>query len=519
MKSVSSGKKLRFAFGRINQETNALSPVTTEIADFRSCHLVEGAELLASCAKDRVEVQSFAKNAELSGFVQACERAGDVELVPLSSAWAVPGGPLSRACYEDVVERLLKPLRRAGPLDGLYLCLHGAMGVDGVAEPEGEIIRRARAIVGDDVPIVVTYDLHGNVTRQVMEGCSALIAYATNPHRDHKSTGAKAARMLLGAAREGVTLTTTWRSLPMLLGGGTTIDLFPPLLQIFRRMRALEKSGEILSASLLTVHPWNKHPELGWSVVVTTRGDRAKAERIADELAERAWAVRHQLPPKFETAADAIAKARAASVRRKLGAVLLADASDVVSAGAPGESTALLKTVVEKGQGMVCYVPIRDPAAIEELWKKSEGDVVEVSLGGKLDPARNAPLDVTAVLERKAKSHGVERMAVLAVGTVKILVVEGPCLAIRPAFFENAGLNCWKADVIVVKNFFPFRMFFLAHARLTMYVRTAGVTDFDASFSLPFAGAVWPRDVVGDWREADRRRRGLDVTEPMSRAA
>lgn len=518
-------RPLRFAFGRINQETNALSTVPTEKKDFAGVHLVEGEALLACCAPDQTEAEGFLKNAELSGFVRACRKSGDVDLVPLLSAWAVPGGPLTRACYEDLVEGVLAPLRRALPVDGVYLCLHGAMGVDGVVEPEGELVRRVRALVGPRVPVVVTYDLHGNVTREVMEHCDALVAYATNPHRDHASTGAKAARLLLEAAQQGKRLTTAWRSLPMILGGGTTIDLFPPLLHIFRRMRALERRGDVLNASLLTVHPWNAHPELGWSVVVVTDGDQAKAERIADELAERAWAVREQLPPKFASPEEAIAKARAAKLRRRLGAVVLADASDVVSAGAYGESTALLRTLLEKGQGLVCYHPIRDPEVVEQVWSHAVGDVVEVSLGGKVDPARNAPLAVSAVLEGKAKSHGVERTAVLAVGSVKILVVEGPCLAIRPAFFQNAGLSPWKADVIVVKNFFPFRMFFLLLSRLTMYVRTSGVTDFDAAFALDFAGPVHPRDVVHAWRDADRRRRlappprAAEVVAPAGRAA
>ena len=262
-----------------------------------------------------------------------------------------------------------------------------------------------------------------------------------------------------------------------------------------------------MSASLFTCHPWNSHPELGWSVVVVTDNDQAAAEKIADELAERAWGTRHALPPKFDTPTEAIARARSARVRRKLGCVVLADASDVVSAGAPGESTGLLRELVENAQGLTCYVPIRDPAVVEALWSRAEGETVHVSLGGKLDPARGVSLDVTAVLEKKTKSHGVDRTLVLTVGTVKIVVVEGPALAIRPSFFTNAGLSLWNADVIVVKNFFPFRMFFLPIARLTIYVKTSGVTDFDAAFVLPFAGDVHPREHVPDWRDADKRRR------------
>jgi microcystin degradation protein MlrC len=498
---------LRLAFGRINQETNALSPVKTTLADFKNTHYFEGAPLLAGCQKGVFEVPGMFKNAELSGFVQQAQQLPRIELVPLLSAWAVPSGPLTNDCFMALTRALAESVRAAGPLDGVYLALHGAMGVDGVVEPEGEIVRAVREVVGDQIPVVVTLDLHGNVTRDFMQRCTAVLAYATNPHRDHRSLGARAARILVDTCRGAAKPTMAWRSLPMLLGGGTTLDFWPPLLQIFRRMRALEKSGDVLSASLLTVHPWNAHPELGWAVVVVTNGDQAKAERIADELAERAWGTRHQLPPAFVSAHEAIRQARAASLRRKLGVVVLADASDVVSAGAPGENTALLRTLLDEGQGLLSYVPLRDPAVIAELWDKPKGASVTVTLGGKLDRERSQPLTLNATLENKTQAHGVDRMVVLAVGTIRIVVVEGPALAIRPSFFALAGLSVWKADVIVVKNFFPFRMFFLPMARKTLYVRTQGVTDFDAAFVLDFAGPVHPRDPVNDWRDADRRRR------------
>ncbi len=515
-----SHQKLRLAFARINQETNALSPVKTTLADFRAVHHFAGDELLAMCAPKAMEVPSMFKNAELSGFVQELQRHDDVEPVPLLSAWATPSGPLTRECFDTLCDELLAALSAAGPLDGLYLCLHGAMGVDGLEDPEGEILRRVRAQVGAALPMVITYDLHGNLTGDVAEHVDALIAYATNPHRDHRTCGARAARILRDTVAKRLRPTTAWRSLPMLLGGGATLDFWAPLRSIFARMRKLERRGEVLSASLLTCHPWNQNPETGWSVVVVTDGDQAKAERLADELAEAAWATRHRLPPTFLTAEDAVARARGARLRRKLGAVVLSDASDVVSAGAPGENTELLRVLVEQGQGMLCYVPLRDPAVVAQLWDKPLGTKMRVSLGGKLDPARSRPLVVEAELKSKTQAHGVDRALVLGIGTVRVCVVEGVALAMRPAFFSTLGLDPWKADLIVVKNFFPFRMFFLPLSRLTLYVRTSGVTDFDAAFQLRFAGPVHPRDRVDDWREANQRRHQRSLWfEPAAREA
>ncbi len=511
------GGCLRLAFARVNQETNALSPVLTTLADFRATHWLEGPQLLAACGRKHMEVQGMFRNAELSGFVQELHKLGHahdlahghtgVAVVPLVSAWAVPSGPLTGACLQGIIDAILTQLRAAEPVDGLYLSLHGAMGVQGVADPEAEILRQIRAVIGSLLPIVVSYDLHASVSRPVVEQVQAIVAYATNPHRDHARTGALSARILLGLCRKTLQPTMAWRSLPMLMGGGTTLDFLPPMLAIFQRLRHWERQGKIVSGSVLMCHPWNAHPETGWNVLIVTNGDQALAERLADEVAEQCWKVRHELPPAFHTPEDAIALAKAARLARKLGVVVLADASDVVSAGAPGENTALIEALLAHGRELVSYVPLRDPGVVAALWPEPLGSQHEVTIGGKLDVARGKPLTLQVKIHEKRQSHGVGRMVVLVHEQVHIVVVEGPALAIRPAFFSNAGLNPWRADVIVVKNFFPFRMFFAAIARLTLYVKSSGVTDFDAAHLLDFAGAVHPRDEVTEWRTADRRRR------------
>jgi len=88
-------------------------------------------------------------------------------------------------------------------------------------------------------------------------------------------------------------------------------------------------------------------------------------------------------------------------------------------------------------------------------------------------------------------------------------------MVMRPSFYKGVGLSPWKADIVVVKNFFPFLMFFLPYNRKTLFVRTSGTTDFDAAFQLQFDGPMHPRDVVEDWRPRDRMRRGLDTDAPI----
>jgi microcystin degradation protein MlrC len=511
---------LRLAYGRINQETNAFSPVQTTTADFRRTHFHEGDDLAARCRWLGTEAPGFARNAELSGFVAgalgaAGARGVRVELVPLLSAWAVPSGPLTRACFDELVERMTDALRAAGPLDGIYLALHGAMGVVDLPlpeseGPESEIVRRIRDVVGGDVPLGVSLDLHGNVTRGLVERAQIVQGYRTNPHRDHAAIGARVGALLVRTALGEIRPRVAWRSLPMLLGGSPTLDFWAPMRPIFRRMDQLEEDDpRVLGATVMTVHPWNAHRELGWSTLVVTDDAPDLGEQHADALADLCWAVRDALPPTFAGPSEAIAAARALP-RRPLRLAVLADASDVVSAGAPGDNTALLRALIDEGAGLVSYVPLRDPDLVDRLWREHRvGDRVEVSVGGTLDPERSEPLAVRAEILGLPRAHGVDRMAVLRIGDVRLVVVEGPALALSPAFYRNAGLRMRDAQVVVVKNFFPFLLFFAPYARLVRYVRTRGVTDFDIARGLEFTGPVHPKDAPAGWREADARRRGL----------
>jgi len=496
---------MRCAFARICQESNCLSPVPTALADFESAHYLTGSALLAAASPGGREVAGYFRNAELSGFVAAARAAG-VEPVPVLSAWASSGGKLTADCFETLEQRLADGIRAAGPVDGVFLALHGAMGVQGVRDPETRLLRVARD-AARGAPIVTTHDLHGNLTQARVDAADAIVAYGTNPHRDHARVGRRAGDILIGTARGEVRPTSAWRSLPMILGGGKTIDFLPPVRRLFRRMRQLERRHLVLAASTFMVHPWNDDPGLGWSTIVVTDGDAAAADRFADELAELCWNVRHQQPPAFKSPAEAIAEARAARVRRRLGVVTMADASDVVTAGAPGDSTHLLRALIDQGAGLLSYAAVRDPDAVEELWPRAVGEQVSLEVGGRLDPASSPPLPISGHLLGKYVRPGFGKSAVLAVSDVRLVVTEGPSMVVRPSFYREVGLSPWKADIVMVKNFFPFLLFFLPMNRKTIFVRTRGTTDFDAAFGLTFDGPVYPRDPVDDWRPRDRLRR------------
>ena len=501
------GPPLRVGMLRIAQESNALTPRLTAYEDFAID--MEGDELMEATGPDGMEAPGFLKNAELSGFRQAvAARGGDrIEVVPLFGLWAVPAGPLSADATERIRARLKAAVTAAGPLDGVFVSVHGAMVGEGGIAPEDHFLADLRELVGPDTLIAVTIDLHAHVTQAFIEPIDILAAYRTNPHRDHATTGRRCGEILIDALLGRARPTMAWRSLPMALGGGTTLDFAPPMRQVFRWMKGVERDPAVRYVSLCMVHMWLESPDAGWATVVFTDDDQAKAEALAEELADRAWSVRHQLPPELPSAEEAIRQAREARMARKLGTICMSDASDMVGAGAPGDNTQLIAALLEHGQGLRVYAPIRDERVVEELWDQPTGAQVQVTLGGTHDAS--PPLPVTAAVRHQVVTDNFGRVVVLTIDHVELVVTSGPPLAMKPSFYRDVGLRPSKADICVVKSLFPFRLYFVLHNRKTIYAKTRGATDFDAIWRQSFEVPTHPKDSVAHWRPTDRARRGL----------
>ncbi|HEY9840504.1 MAG TPA: M81 family metallopeptidase, partial [Candidatus Obscuribacterales bacterium] len=488
---------LRIAFGRVMQETNSFSSVPTTRLDFERTHLLSGADLLAACEPGEWEVKGFLRNLELSGFlkaVKAVKKTGvPIEPIPLLSAWAISGGPLERDFFDEICADLCERLRAAGPVDGVMLALHGAMGVEGIPDPEAHLLKAVRQVVGE-VPIAVTFDLHANLTREKMALIDILCAYHTNPHYDMARTGQRAGQLLIDTLTAKVRPTTAWRSLPMLMGGGHTLTMLAPMSRIFGRIRRMEADPRVLYANVLMAHPYLEHPEQGWAVEVITDNDHALAEQLADELAERCWQVKDQMPPEFLDVEAMFREVRAARLARRLGSVAVCDTSDVVGAGGTGENTHLLKALLEQGGDLLSLVPLRDPAVVEQLWDTAVGEPVSVSVGGKLQPEVNPALAVKGVLRRKEQTDNFGKIAVLDLGHVQLVLTEGYAMPMKPDFYEDLGLDTRKADIVVTKNFFHFRIYYLTRSRRNLYVKTQGITDFERLLEIETPYPAHPKD-------------------------
>jgi microcystin degradation protein MlrC len=499
------GKPLRIAYGRIFHEANAYSPVATERDDFERMHHLSGAALAQSCTLRGVELKSFMPHAELTGFLQAARAAGGIETIPLSSSLAVPGGPLTEACFAWLLDDLLERIAAAGPLDGVYLALHGSMRVAGLREaPEAVILRRVRAALGDHAKIGVSYDLHGNLSPGLVEPVDALCAYRTNPHWDLAPTGFRAGNRLIRALRGQVRPVHAWRKLPMVLGGGMTIDFLAPMRAIFRDMRRLERDPRVLSASLFMVHPYTGAEDLGWAVHVSCDGDEALAAELADRLADRAWAARGaELPPMHgvDEALDAVAASR----WRRLGPISLVDIDDIVGAGAPGGSTQIVAALNRRPNALAALVPVHDPALVEEVWRHDEGSRASVTLRGTAGYDQPV-VELDARIAKKATTE-FGRTVRLDVGRFHVAASERPPLPIHPSFWRDLGLRPRDADAIVQKNFFHYRMFYLTTSFRHLPVVSDGATSLERVRARDYRVPTYPRHALDDWRSGDRALR------------
>ena len=506
-KLASGGRPLRIAYGRVFHEGNSYSPLFTEREHFEDFHYFEENDLRDFLASGQHELVDILRKAELRGCLETADKAENVECVPLLSALAVPGGPISAACFAWIRERLKSALRNAGDLDGVYLALHGSMRVaDLDVAPEGVLIADVKDVLGDDAVVAVSYDLHANLSPSIVETTTILEGYRTNPHRDLRKTGVRAMTQLIQHLRGEIAPVRAWRKLPVILGGGMTIDFLNPMRPLFMHIKKLCKRPDVISAHIFMVHPFTDASDLGWAVHVCTDGDQALADELADALAEMVWKVREVPLPTFQSPSDALRDVRKAKLARKLGHVSLVDTSDVVGAGATGGNTHILDILVKEGSDLMVLIPLHDPEAIEELWSHSEGDDVEVTLRGTRGLAAQPEVALRARIDKRIDGD-FGRTLVLRHDELRIAVTEKSPGPVHPKFWRQLGLSPWKADAIVQKFFFHYRIFYAASLRKNIPVATMGPSSLervrDRQFDLP----TYPKNSVSEWRTFDQARR------------
>jgi microcystin degradation protein MlrC len=368
---------VRIAIGGIMHESNSFNPVMTGFDKF-TVH--RGEEIVPWWAQAHHEMGGFIEGATAFGY----------ELVPLVMATATPGGAVTAEAFEALANELVEQVRNAGKFDGLLLAVHGAMVSEAHRDGDGEILRRLRQVTGPHVPIVVTHDLHANVSEQLVRDCTALVIYKTYPHLDHRERGLQAAQIIARTVRGEVHPVQAIVKPPMLLNivrQGTSAE---PMKSIMQAVRDAENHPKVLAASLAESYQYADVYEMGPSVVVVTDGDLALATSEAQRLADLLWNIREDLDFDLPEAVEAVTSAR----QSERTPVVLVDLGDNIGGGSAGDSTFILSELLaQEAEGWL--VVLADPVAVQACATAGIGATVTLDAGGKTDNLHGSPVRIS----------------------------------------------------------------------------------------------------------------------------
>ncbi|TXG85792.1 MAG: M81 family peptidase, partial [Thermomicrobiales bacterium] len=471
--------------------TNTFVPWLTTMADFETWHYWHGQAVIDGLGNT---------NSEIDGFLRVLTEAG-IEPVPILATFAMSGGKVEDATYDRLLSELLDGIASAGPLDGVLIALHGAMVTESDDSPDANTLRAIRELVGPDLPVVATYDLHANLTARMAEYANALVGFKTSPHIDQRDTGERGARVMTAILQQGAKPVMAFVKIPMIVPASMHIHHLPgPFKRLQDATRELEKEPGVLSANVAAVQPWLDIDEMGFATVVVTNDDPKRAKTLAFDLAKACW---HERDAFMEIQLVPIAEAIEQALAEPSGPVVLSDCADGTGAGSPGDATAVIAALLDADPEKPALVFVRDAESAEAAIAAGTGAAVTLMVGGKLDNIFNQPVELTGTVEFAGPASfrfggegytGVEQdmgpSAVVRAGNVHVLICSNSVMTVDPELYRAAGLEPKDAQIVVVKSAIQFRAGY-PFARRSIMLDSPGMSS-DHIAALPWARVPRP---------------------------
>lgn len=462
----------RIAIAGFLHETNTFAPTKASYEGF-----VHGGGWPAMARGAAILERIRNINVGAAGFIDEA-LARDWQLLPTLWCAASPSAHVREDAYERIAAEIVDGIAAAGPLDAVYLDLHGAMVAEHLDDGEGEIIARVRRLVGESVPLVVSLDLHANITPQMVAQADALIAYRTYPHVDMADTGRAAARHLARLLGTGRRFAKAFRQLPFLIPISWQCTTIEPCRSIYRQLAALE-SESVPTLSFAPGFPAADFPDCAPAVVAygTTQAD---ADRAADEIyrlvagAEDAFDGRVFDPDEGVRHAMALAAGAGKPV-------VIADTQDNPGAGGDSDTTGMLRALLRNGATRAAIGLMVDPEAATLAHAAGRGAQLRLALGGKSGIAGDAPLEDTFTVETLSDGRFVAPgpyfgggemnlgpSACLRIGDVRVVVASRKAQLADQAMFRFVGIEPTEQAILVNKSSVHFRADFepIAHTIL-----------------------------------------------------
>ena len=426
------------------QEVSSFNPVESNY-DYFSISV--GAELTAF---------HDGKETEIRGVIDALSCEEEMQVVPIYGARSNSAGPLKQESFERIVSEFKQSLlSHADQADALLFCLHGAMACNEEVDPEGRILSEARQILGENVPIVISLDLHGILTEKMLQNINGLTLYHTYPHIDFVDTGRRAADVLISILR-GADPVISRVKIPALVRGNELITNTGVYGESIRYAQKLETDSRVLAAGMMIGNPFTDVPELCCQSVVVTDAEPELAEAEALHMAQSFWEQRERMQPTLIEMDQAVHEANTLP-----GPVIFTDAADATSSGATGDSNALLEALIEGDYAGEVLVPIVDPSAAYMAHSAGVGQKLHVVIGGALD-SRYPPLELDVTVEKLGdgeyhlESSGTPEhaglTAVLRCGNYTLVCLSRSVRFIDRSPFLAHDINPEDFDLVIVKS-------------------------------------------------------------------
>jgi microcystin degradation protein MlrC len=481
---------MRIAIGGFLHESHSFAPRPTLWADFLApggFPPVQRPATLVAGLRDTAVASS--------GAIRAVEEAGGT-IAPLSWGFAYPAGPVAAEAFERLAALILSDLQDAmdqGPLDGLYLDLHGAMVAEHFPDAEGELLRRARAILGPDVPIAASLDPHCNLTAAMVQHADVLTPYRTYPHVDMRETGARAMRLLMARIARGKPFAKAFRQIDYLIPITSQCTLVAPMAEVMAAREAIAQKLGATELGLCYGFPYADFADCGCALVAYGEAQAAAdaaADALARDLKLRESDFAQPILDAREAVAQAIYLARGAS-----RPVVIADTQDNPGGGGHGDTTGLLaELLAQHAEGAVLGL-INDAESAAACHAAGEGALVALSLGGKSD---GAPLAVEARVLRLSDGHflctgpmtggnwsDLGPSALIGIGGVAVIVTSRKTQAYDQALFRHLGVEPAEQKILVLKSSVHFRADFEPIAEAVLVAAAPGPVVADPAI-LPF---------------------------------
>lgn len=458
----------RIAIGGFQHETNTFAPTKAGWDAFN----IGGGWPPATTGNELFAAME-GRNISCAGFIEGAQALGH-ELVATTWAAASPSAEVTDEAFDRITGMICDGIREAGEIDAVYLCLHGAMVTESHEDGEGETVARVREVVGPDLPIIVSLDLHGNMTRRFHELVTACVAYKTYPHVDMADTGKRTAAVLERILKEGKPA-KAYRQIDFLIPLSWQCTMMAPSGPVYDRMTAMETGG-VWTTSYLPGFPAADIADCGPSIFAYG-GTQEDADRAADTIA----ADIHRLEPEFAGKIYDPDEAVAEAVRLSQGAskpVVIADTQDNPGAGGNGDTAGMLKALVNAGVENAAIGLMIDPEAAKAAHAAGVGAEITIPLGGCSGIPGDTPLEATYTVEalhdgqttgtgpfyKNAKMR-LGLSACLRIGGVRIALATHKVQMADQNLYRYVGIEPTEQAILVNKSSVHFRADFapIAH--------------------------------------------------------